>query len=108
MSIGQCLYILKESLIGFERLFNRFGGFEIVNSMITINEKGCCRVWMNENFGQNTLNKRDLSETKMVNKIISIIETHTQESRNTKKLFSYILNCTTFLSSLKAIDQFVK
>jgi|LakMenEpi03Aug12_release.lakeMendotaPanAssembly.Ray.scaffolds.fasta_scaffold37369_1 hypothetical protein len=37
MPTGQVLYLLKESMIGFERLYNRFGGFEILNSMIAIN-----------------------------------------------------------------------
>ena len=47
MPIGQMLYMLKETMLGFERLYNRFGSFEILNSMIAINEKGFCRVWFN-------------------------------------------------------------
>jgi hypothetical protein len=58
MSLGQCLYLLKEALIGFERLYNRFGGFEVFNSMIAINEKGFCRVWLSENIASNSFPKR--------------------------------------------------
>lgn len=58
MSLGQCIYMLKESLIGFERLYNRFGGIEVLNSMIAINEKGFCRVWLNDNFSLNSFPKK--------------------------------------------------
>lgn len=40
-------------MIGFERLYNKFGAFEVTESMIGINEKGACRVWLNENFSIN-------------------------------------------------------
>ena len=58
MSIAQALYIIKECLIGFERLFNRFGGFQIFETMVSINEKGYCRVWVNENFSENSYLKK--------------------------------------------------
>lgn len=71
--------------------------------MVTINEKGFCRVWLNENFALNSFPKNDVTENKMVNKIITIIESHSQLTKATKKLFSYLKNCTTFLSALRAI-----
>jgi hypothetical protein len=37
MTLAQTIYMLKESYIGFERLYNRFGPFEITESMIAIN-----------------------------------------------------------------------
>ena len=47
MNTGQAWYFLKECMIGFERLFDKFGGFEITDSMIVVNEKGQCKVWFN-------------------------------------------------------------
>jgi hypothetical protein len=47
MTLAQTIYMLKESYIGFERLYNRFGPFEITESMIAINLKGYCKVWIN-------------------------------------------------------------
>ena len=46
---GQVVYFLKESMIGFERLFNKFGSFKVNSSMIYLNEKGMCKVWIHEN-----------------------------------------------------------
>jgi hypothetical protein len=40
-------------MIGFERLFNRFGTFRITENMVGVTEKGFCRVWINENFSLN-------------------------------------------------------
>jgi hypothetical protein len=44
----------------------------------------------------------------MVHKIITIIESHSQDSKILKKLFNYLRNCTTFLSTIKSIDSFAK
>lgn len=59
LSVGKALFLLKECTVGFERLYNRFGGFEITERMISINEKGFCRVWVNENFSLNAFIKND-------------------------------------------------
>lgn len=37
MTMAQTLYMLKEAMIGFERLFNKFGAFEVMENMIGIN-----------------------------------------------------------------------
>jgi hypothetical protein len=41
------LYLLKEVLIGYERLFDRFGSFLVNPCMIAINQFGKCKVWVN-------------------------------------------------------------
>lgn len=71
--------------------------------MITINERGFCRVWLNENFALNSYSKTDATESKMVNKIITIIESHSQESKAFKKLFSSLKECSNFLQALRTI-----
>jgi hypothetical protein len=39
----------------------------------------------------------------MVNKIITILESHTKETKVMKKFFATLKTCLTFLSSLKMI-----
>lgn len=43
----------------------------------------------------------------MVQKIISLIEHHSQDSKGTKKLFSTLTSCNSFLGTLKIIESFV-
>ena len=106
MPLSQALYLIKECLIGFERLFNRFGAFDITETMIAINEKGLCKVWINENFALNAYSKRDYKENKMINNIINIIESHCIESKSSKRLFSLLTKCSNFLQALKMVDTF--
>jgi hypothetical protein len=44
----------------------------------------------------------------MVHKIITILESHSQDSKILKKLFNYLENCSTFFNAIKSIDNFVK
>jgi len=104
MNLAQTLYILKESIIGFERLFNRFGPFEVRENMIAINEKGFCRVWLNENFADNNpaLEKGILytaetdklnevnTEGEMINNILKVVEDKCEEGKFPQK-FSEII-----------------
>jgi len=34
-------------MIGLQILYSKFGGFEINEAMIAINEKGFCKIWIN-------------------------------------------------------------
>ena len=61
---------------------------------------------MNENFALNTLNKKEFQEINMVNKIITIIESHCIESKSSKRLFKLLQKCSNFLQALKMIDTF--
>jgi hypothetical protein len=47
MPLYQNLYLLKESLVGFESLYDRFGSFDVSNKMVLINKNSKCRVWIN-------------------------------------------------------------
>ena len=47
------LYLLKESLVGFERLSQKFGTFLVSPLMIAVDHAGKCRVWVNEDFASN-------------------------------------------------------
>ena len=73
MRVGQSLFMMKECMVGFERLFNRFGGFCITAKMVSVNEKGLCRVWLNENFSVNSFCKNEVKERELVRTIITLI-----------------------------------
>ena len=50
LPLFKIIYILKESIIGFERLFDKFGPFPITPRMIVLNSQNKCKVWLNEAF----------------------------------------------------------
>jgi len=56
--------MMKESLIGFERLYDRFGPFDVSTRMVFINKKGKYRVWINEDVAKNNPSKRSLVNQK--------------------------------------------
>lgn len=47
------LYLMKESIIGLERLFYKFGPFLVTASMIALNSQSKCKIWLSENFASN-------------------------------------------------------
>lgn len=47
------LYLLKEAVIGCERLLDRFGGFAVSARMVAVSAGGRCKVWLNEDFASN-------------------------------------------------------
>lgn len=53
LPLFQVLYLLKEALVGFERLYDRFGCFDISDRMVLLTKSGKCRVWFNENLSLN-------------------------------------------------------
>jgi hypothetical protein len=44
---------MKEAMIGFERLYVRFGNFDINDKMIFLNKNSQCRVWFHQNLALN-------------------------------------------------------
>lgn len=44
------LYILRESLIGFQAIVERFGYIHVQDRMIGINSQGKVRVWSNSKY----------------------------------------------------------
>jgi hypothetical protein len=75
MPLFQVLYLLKESVIGFERLYDRFGTFDISNKMILINKNLKCRVWINENITLNFPSKKvKMAQFEFKNQILKLFE----------------------------------
>ena len=62
-------------MIGFERLFDRFGPFGVSNKMILVSKNSKCRVWINENITLNFPSRKlELTEEQFVLNIIKIFE----------------------------------
>jgi hypothetical protein len=81
LQLFQLLYLLKESLIGFERLFDRFGGFDITDKMILINKNNKCKVWINEALMFNFPGKRNKkSQLEVLGNAISVFEEKSMKS----------------------------
>lgn len=53
IQMNRALYLLKETLVGAERISDQYGHFMVKESMIAINEKNKCRVWLNSKFHLN-------------------------------------------------------
>ena len=71
--------------------------------MIAVNEKGYCRVWLNENYSLNSYQKRNRKESYIVQKIINLIEGHSTETKASKKLFESLKGVESFLNALKQV-----
>jgi hypothetical protein len=47
LPLFKILFLLKEAIIGFERLFDRFGSFQVSPRMVALSRQGKCRIWLN-------------------------------------------------------------
>ena len=47
LPLFKILYLMKESIIGFERLFDKVGPFVITDKMIAVTQTHKCKVWIN-------------------------------------------------------------
>jgi hypothetical protein len=61
LPLFKILYLLKEAIIGFERLLDRVGPFEVTAKMVALSQSHKCKVWLNDNFASNHYQKRFMS-----------------------------------------------
>ncbi len=54
LPLFKILYLLKESIIGFERLYSKLGAFKISPKMIVLSLNNKCKVWCCENLASNS------------------------------------------------------
>lgn len=54
ISLFKMIYLLKEAIIGYERLFHNYGPFIVSAKMIMMNMANKCKVWLSDNFASNT------------------------------------------------------
>jgi hypothetical protein len=57
LSLAEANTILEQAVKGFALLFELFGLFTITSDLIGINSKHEAKVWLNDNFGLNTIDE---------------------------------------------------
>jgi hypothetical protein len=82
------LYLLKESVIGFERLYNKFGPFTISNKMIALNQQNKCKIWLNEDFASNQFNSIQVSEKEFISMVCNLFVSVCNKLKKTQAFFS--------------------
>jgi hypothetical protein len=108
MNINQSLYMLKEAILGFERLCSRFGPFKVTSNMIGVNERGLCKVWLNDNFSLNFPSAPESTEQAMVASIVEILQKHSHHTVAGIGLWDQLKISKSFLSALKEVDWFIR
>lgn len=80
----ESLYILRSSLLGFEKLYNESGYFQVMEEQVCIDKEGHIKVWLNADLSKNYPDSYDdethLSrdyEKIMVTEIVAMIEKNT-------------------------------
>jgi hypothetical protein len=46
LPLFKLLYLFKEAIIGFERLYAKFGPFRATPKMVALNPRGKCKIWL--------------------------------------------------------------
>jgi hypothetical protein len=109
LHLHQILYLMKEALVGFERLFDRFGLFDITNRMILINKNSKCRVWMNENITLNFPSKRGkLAENDVVAKLVKLFEEKCVRTPTAAEFFAKIAGRGSIVEAMHYLENFTK
>jgi hypothetical protein len=74
ISLFKMLYLLKEAVIGFERLFHSYGPFAVSARMIGLNMTNKCKVWLNDNFASNACRFCQLDEKAFLAVLFRVFE----------------------------------
>ena len=114
LACSQMVYLLKEMMIGYEVLFDIFGGFEPTDHMVMVDGRDQWRVWISADFAANTKEDSehpDMTEGEFIHRLVDIAEPHAAPNSNTKKLLAEIRayskeeGCT-FISTIDKIKNF--
>ena len=82
------IYLLKEAVIGFERLYNKFGPFAISNKMVALNQQNKCKIWLNENFASNQYNPLQVTEKEFIAMVCNLFVSVCNKLKKTQAFFS--------------------
>jgi predicted phage tail protein len=109
MPLLQLLYLLREALIGFERLFDRLGGFVASARMIKINKTGRCKVWCHEDVSKNDpLTANAMTSGQFKNQILSIFEEKFLRSVLSQDLFEGLRTSNTMIEGIYFLEKFTQ
>lgn len=77
VTLAEATDMLEQSLKGFALLFELFGLFTITAELIGVNSKQEVKVWLNDNFGLNTIEEDPsvaVSERHQIQNLVGIIK----------------------------------
>lgn len=87
LPLFKTLYLLKESIIGFERLFAKFGAFPVTPRMVGLNQQNKCKVWLNESLANNSHITMPIEESAFLRQVVRAIEPSSNKLKNTSHFF---------------------
>lgn len=108
LPLFEILYLLKEVLYGFERLFHVQGAFMPTAKMIVLNAANKCKVWLNENLASNELIPFRQQEHDFLTVLYQLFEARANKLKNTRLFFQEIANQRTFFGALAFIDNYAR
>jgi hypothetical protein len=108
LPLFKVICLLKEALIGFERLFHRFGPFLVSPKMVGVDRAGKCRVWVCQDFTINKCVPCSLGADQLVRSIYSLFQKVTNAHKTTQIFFNELNYASTFCGALQFIDNYTK
>ena len=100
--------LLKEAMVGFERLHSRYGAFAVTAKMIVINKDFKCKVWISENMALNQPKCLTINEESFVKSIVDLIHQRVQANKSNQCFFEGLTHQATFHQVLHFIEKYVK
>lgn len=79
---------MKESIIGFERIYAKLGTFKITPKMIALNQNNKCKVWCSENLASNSYENVFGTEADFLKSIYSLFFERANKLKNTSLFFN--------------------
>jgi hypothetical protein len=99
---------LKESVIAFERLYDRFGPFPVTPRMIAVSHQNKCKVWLNEDFASNELRPLQMEERQFLQSIYKIFLEISNKLKNTIHFFRELCQFNSFCQVLAFIESYAR
>ena len=120
------MYLTKACLLGFKKLYEKYGFFEVTEDMIFFDQKGKVKVWIcadlskfipnlePEYYNNLYVGQIKQSQTEMINNLINVIEKNVNLNEEERR-FSFkdylkqhnILDRLSFSKALKYFDSYI-
>jgi hypothetical protein len=108
LPLFKLLYLLKETLIGMERLCDRFGPFAPSPRLVGLTPSGRCKVWLCENFASNLPEPLAADEAGFLQRVCQLFEASGNRLRNTLHFQQELASCRSFCQALAFIEHYAR
>lgn len=108
LSLTQASTFLEQCIRGFSLLFELFGLFTITADLIALNDQEDVKVWINENFGLNTIEEDPttaVSESHQMQLLVDIIKKGIREEEKPDSFANEFLACSKFEEAVRILDR---